>query len=61
MKAVELAISGCKQVYEVQREALKKKYGMVPEGSESEEEEAEEEAEPETPSEEPEEHAEDEE
>jgi hypothetical protein len=24
-----MAIEGCKQVYEVQREALKKKYGMI--------------------------------
>jgi exosome complex component RRP41 len=27
-KALELAIEGCKKVYEVQREALKKKYGI---------------------------------
>jgi len=27
-KAIELAIEGCKKVYEVQREALKKKYGL---------------------------------
>lgn len=31
-KCIELAIEGCKQVYEMQKEALKKKYGMV-EGS----------------------------
>ena len=27
-KALNLAIEGCKKVYEVQREALKKKYGI---------------------------------
>jgi exosome complex component RRP41 len=27
-KALQLAIEGCKKVYEIQREALKKKYGM---------------------------------
>ena len=25
---VDLAIEGCKQIYEIQREALKKKYGI---------------------------------
>ena len=25
---IDLAIEGCKQIYEVQREALKKKYGL---------------------------------
>ncbi len=50
IEAVELAIEGCKQVYEVQREALKKKYGM------DETEETKEDAEEtEEPSEEPEE------
>jgi exosome complex component RRP41 len=28
-QAVSLAIEGCKQIYEIQREALKKKYGLV--------------------------------
>jgi exosome complex component RRP41 len=27
-KVVDIAIDGCKQIYEVQREALKKKYGI---------------------------------
>jgi exosome complex component RRP41 len=38
IKAIEMAIVGCNQVYEIQREALKKKYGMI----EAEEEPAEE-------------------
>lgn len=38
IEAVELAIEGCKQVYEVQREALKKKYGMDEEAAEDAEE-----------------------
>lgn len=41
-KAINMAIEGCKQVYEIQREALKKKYGMVEEESESEETKSEE-------------------
>ena len=49
-EAINMAIEGCKQVYEIQREALKKKYGMVEEEAEPEEE-----AEEEEPSEEPEE------
>jgi exosome complex component RRP41 len=51
VEAIELAIEGCKQVYEIQREALKKKYGMDQEEGDEEEseepEESEEEAEPE--------------
>ncbi|MCW3978261.1 MAG: exosome complex exonuclease Rrp41 [Candidatus Bathyarchaeota archaeon] len=30
-QCVDLAIEGCKQIYEIQREALKKKYGLVEE------------------------------
>jgi exosome complex component RRP41 len=30
-KCVDLAIDGCKQIYEMQREALKKKYGLAEE------------------------------
>ncbi|MCW4049391.1 MAG: exosome complex exonuclease Rrp41 [Candidatus Bathyarchaeota archaeon] len=37
-KAIEMAIEGCKQVYEIQKEALKKKYGMVDEAATAEEE-----------------------
>jgi len=44
MKAIEMAIEGSKQIYEIQREALKKKYGMTDGESESEEEEAPEDA-----------------
>jgi len=36
-EAIELAIEGCKEVYEIQREALKKKYGMDEESEEEEE------------------------
>jgi len=36
-EAIAKAIDGCKQIYEIQREALKKKYGMV-EGDETEDE-----------------------
>ena len=43
-KCIELAIEGCKQIYEIQKEALKKKYGMV-EGAEEKEEKPEEEPE----------------
>jgi exosome complex component RRP41 len=39
-EAIAMAIEGCKQVYEIQREALKKKYGMV-EGEETEEQDEE--------------------
>jgi exosome complex component RRP41 len=42
IEAVELAIEGCKQVYEIQREALKKKYGMDEEDAEESEEPSEE-------------------
>jgi len=45
IKTIVMAIEGCKQVYEVQREALKKKYGMTEgktEENELEEEEPEE-------------------
>jgi exosome complex component RRP41 len=49
MKAIEMAIEGSKQVYEIQREALKKKYGITDVESEEKEEEAEEEAPEETP------------
>ncbi|MBN2218981.1 MAG: exosome complex exonuclease Rrp41 [Kosmotogaceae bacterium] len=45
IKTIAMAIEGCKQVYEVQREALKKKYGMTEgkiEENELEEEEPEE-------------------
>ena len=27
-KSVDMAIEGCKKIYEIQREALKKKYGI---------------------------------
>ena len=33
-KCVDLAIEGCKQIYEIQREALKKKYGLAEEEAE---------------------------
>lgn len=36
-KCIELAIEGCKQIYEIQKEALKKKYGMVEDAEETEE------------------------
>ncbi len=42
-KCIDLAIEGCKQVYEAQKEALKKKYGMAEEAEENEEETVEEE------------------
>jgi exosome complex component RRP41 len=43
-KTIAMAIEGCKQVYEVQREALKKKYGMTETSAEIEaEDESEEE------------------
>jgi exosome complex component RRP41 len=38
-KAIKMAIEGAKQVYEIQREALKKKYGMTEEESKEQEEE----------------------
>jgi exosome complex component RRP41 len=44
IEAIEMAVEGCKTVYEVQREALKKKYGMD-EAAASEEEAEEEPAE----------------
>ena len=37
-EAIIMAIEGCKQVYEIQREALKKKYGMADDEAEAEEE-----------------------
>jgi len=58
-KCIELAIEGCKQIYEIQKEALKKKYGMV-EGAEEKEEEPEEEPEEAPDEEEPVEEAEEE-
>jgi exosome complex component RRP41 len=36
-KCIEIAVEGCKQIYEIQKEALKKKYGMVEEAEEEEE------------------------
>ncbi|MBN2334619.1 exosome complex exonuclease Rrp41 [Candidatus Bathyarchaeota archaeon] len=33
-KCIELAVEGCKKIYEIQKDALKKKYGMV-EGAET--------------------------
>jgi len=38
-KAIQMAIEGCKQIYEIQRDALKKKYGMIEKTEPSEEEE----------------------
>ena len=58
-KCIELAIEGCKQIYEIQKEALKKKYGMV-EGAEEKEEAPEEEPEEAPDEEEPTEEAEEE-
>jgi exosome complex component RRP41 len=55
IKAVEMAIEGSKQIYEIQREALKKKYGMTGEESEEKVEEAEDEAPDEAPEDAPEE------
>jgi exosome complex component RRP41 len=43
LECVQLAIEGCKQVYEVQKEALKKKYGLDEEAEEDEDEEMDEE------------------
>ena len=40
-EAINLAIEGCKQIYEIQREALKKKYGMTEGAEEPEDEEPE--------------------
>jgi exosome complex component RRP41 len=40
-EAIKMAIEGCKQIYEIQREALKKKYGMTEGTAEAEDEEAE--------------------
>ncbi len=39
VEAIQMAVEGCKQVYDVQREALKKKYGMTDEKEEDTEEE----------------------
>jgi exosome complex component RRP41 len=36
-EALEMAIEGCKKIYELQREALKKKYGMIDGDSDSKE------------------------
>jgi len=55
VKAIEMAIEGSKQVYEIQREALKKKYGMDAEESEEKVEEAEEEVPADAPEDAPEE------
>lgn len=40
IEAIEMAVEGCKTIYEIQREALKKKYGMT-EGAEAPAEESE--------------------
>ncbi len=37
IEAIEMAVEGCKVVYDVQREALKKKYGMTDEAEATEE------------------------
>ena len=42
IEAIEMAVEGCKTIYEIQREALKKKYGMTEESEAEEAEEAEE-------------------
>lgn len=36
IEAIEMAVEGCKTIYEIQREALKKKYGMNEQNSEVE-------------------------
>ena len=41
VEAIEMAVKGCKDIYEIQREALKKKYGMTEEAEASEEKSAE--------------------
>ena len=41
IEAIEMAVKGCKDIYEIQREALKKKYGMTEEAEASEEKPAE--------------------
>lgn len=41
VEAIEMAVKGCKDIYEIQREALKKKYGMTEEAEASEEKPAE--------------------
>ena len=41
VEAIEMAVKGCKDIYEIQREALKKKYGMTEETEASEEKPAE--------------------
>jgi exosome complex component RRP41 len=53
-EAINMAIEGCKKIYELQREALKKKYGMAEGESVPEEEESEAEEEPSEEPEEPE-------
>ncbi len=44
IEAIEMAVEGCKTIYEIQREALKKKYGMTQEAEATEAEQAEEES-----------------
>jgi exosome complex component RRP41 len=46
IEAIEMAVKGCKDIYEIQREALKKKYGMTEEAEAAEEAPAEEAKEP---------------
>ena len=41
IEAIEMAVKGCKDIYEIQREALKKKYGMTDEAEAAEEKPAE--------------------
>ena len=41
IEAIEMAVKGCKDIYEIQREALKKKYGMTEEAEAPEDELAE--------------------
>ncbi len=36
VEAIEMAVKGCKDIYEIQREALKKKYGMTEEAEAAE-------------------------
>lgn len=57
-EAIKMAIEGCKKIYEIQRETLKKKYGMTEGESVAEAEETETDEEPEEPVEKPEEEAE---
>lgn len=60
IESVELAIQGCLKVYEVQKAALKKKYGLDTEETTEEPEAAEEEPKEEKPEEQPEENTEEE-